>query len=165
MLIYNSAFDTYHCIHRLLILLKKIDGTVEIDKIRILDFYVVFPRELYKVAFPATAYKFKKKFKVLNKYETLRNPKVIFERMKYYQLFAINCMSAYGLLDNNELKNNRLRLLDNPIINKIISTEIKDKLTLLAINVLVEYFAKLNILGKNGLKERTKLMETKYDLP
>lgn len=49
MLIYNQAFDFYHSIFRMLQLTTFGVNNVQIEKIRILDFYIVFPWKLLDI--------------------------------------------------------------------------------------------------------------------
>ena len=46
MLIYNQAYDLYHTMFRILQIMEKTEEIIEIDKLRILDFYLAFPSEL-----------------------------------------------------------------------------------------------------------------------
>jgi hypothetical protein len=45
MIIYNQAFDLYHAVYRMLQLLTHFNKKeyVEVDRLRIWDFYVLFP--------------------------------------------------------------------------------------------------------------------------
>ena len=47
MIIYNPAFDIYHCVYRMISILSNlVNEKIEVDKLRILDFYMVFPGEI-----------------------------------------------------------------------------------------------------------------------
>ena len=52
MIIYNPAFDLYHAIYRMAHILQRLDDgeTFEVDKVRIWDFYMLFPSKLYSVS-------------------------------------------------------------------------------------------------------------------
>jgi len=51
MILYNNAFDLYHTIFRMLHLLSKIeeDKVIEIDRIRIWDYYLLFTNEIFNI--------------------------------------------------------------------------------------------------------------------
>ncbi|HGA8765958.1 TPA: ABC-three component system middle component 5, partial [Salmonella enterica subsp. enterica serovar Virchow] len=42
MLIYHPAYDAYHCLFRMIALIDHVNE-IEVDKARILDFYLIFP--------------------------------------------------------------------------------------------------------------------------
>jgi len=66
MLLYHPAFDTYHSAFRLLLLLWNSGGQdVPFARLRILDFYVLFPAELENMIFPQSIIGQKKKWKHL----------------------------------------------------------------------------------------------------
>ncbi len=51
MIIYNQAFDLYHCIFRILNFLNRFNPSdiIEVDKLRIWDFYFLFPNKVYDI--------------------------------------------------------------------------------------------------------------------
>src|SRR5688572_13925066 len=98
MLVYHPAFDLYNCIFRMLQLIMHMKhDEVELDRLRIWDFYLTFPREAKSIKFPQELAELKKVFKnpVQNSYEDLVDPKKIFERMKSYQNDALKCIASY----------------------------------------------------------------------
>lgn len=48
MLIYHPAYDAYHCVFRMLLIAERVSG-IEVEKARILDFYLVFPGMVKKI--------------------------------------------------------------------------------------------------------------------
>ena len=166
MLIYHPAFDIYNCVFRILQLLSHMkQEEVEVDRLRIWDFYLTFPNEARNISYPATLSELKSIFKkkVPNPYEDLIDAKRIIERMKSYQLSALKCIASYGLIDSTLLAKNLVRRT-----NKEIPFELSNKLNDLTIekqNVikLIVGFWELPLYGKYGLKDRTGLIEFKYD--
>lgn len=78
MLIYNQAFDIYHTMFRLMLLTKYINSVVEIEKLRILDFYLTFPGELRHFKSYKGFAKYKNKIlKSNNEYENLIDRKSV----------------------------------------------------------------------------------------
>lgn len=51
MITYNPAFDLYHSIFRMAHIAAKLDGdeSLEIDKVRIWDFYMLFPDKVHNI--------------------------------------------------------------------------------------------------------------------
>ena len=60
MLIYNPAYDIYHTMYRILLLSSRIVNSIEIDKLKILDFYYVYPTELLDIKKPVGFKKYEK---------------------------------------------------------------------------------------------------------
>lgn len=85
MLVYNHAYDLYHTIFRILQITEKTDYVLEVDKLRILDFYLAFPVELLEIR---SFRGFKKYERFINEkknsYERIINRKRIFLKWKTY---------------------------------------------------------------------------------
>ncbi|WP_336622657.1 ABC-three component system middle component 5 [Cellulophaga sp. 2_MG-2023] len=163
MLVYHPAFDIYNCAFRMLQLLSKMEETeIELDKLRIWDFYLTFPNEARRITFPRDLSELKKIFKNKpdNPYEDLIDPKRIAERMKTYQLSALRYLASYGLIDSALLSKNIIKRTDKPL-----PSELQEKLA--ETNTEKENIIKLvkgfNFLALRGLKERTGLLEFRYD--
>ncbi|WP_417445316.1 ABC-three component system middle component 5 [Joostella sp.] len=163
MLVYHPAFDIYNCAFRMLQLLSLMEESeIELDKLRIWDFYLTFPNEARQITFPRDLFELKKIFKNKpdNPYEDLIDPKRIAERMNPYQLSALRYLASYGLIDNNLFQKNIVKRTD-----KALPSELQQKLD--EINTEKENIIKLvkgfNFLALRGLKERTGLLEFRYD--
>ena len=105
MLVYNKAYDLYHTMFRILQIIEKSKIVLEIDKLRILDFYLAFPVELLEIrAFPG----FRKYEEFLNAerntYERIIDRKRLFYKMEPIQISAIRALISYGLIDPIEYK-------------------------------------------------------------
>ena len=136
MLIYNSAFDIYHSIFRMLQLINNIKTEyVEVDRIRIWDFYLAFPNEIEKIKFPREFSEIKKVFKdTENPYDEIIDSKKIFDKMKT----EIPLQLKQKIENPSERINNIIKLFTGP-------------------------FSNISLLGDKGLKYRTGLIEFKYD--
>jgi hypothetical protein len=167
MLVYHPAFDLYNCIYRLLQLLTLMkQSEIEVDRIRIWDFYLTFPREARKIKFPQDLAELKKVFKDSqpNPYEDLIDSKKIFERMKSYQMDALKCLASYDFIERELLNDNIVKRT-----SKEIPAALVEYLTDLSIekeNIikLVTGFHDLPLVGGHGLKSRTGLLDFKYDV-
>jgi hypothetical protein len=138
---------------------------VELDKLRIWDFYLTFPNEARKISYPSDLSELKKIFKSKqeNPYEDLIDPKRIIERMKPYQMSALKCIASYGLIDSKLLSKNVVTRTEKEIPQELMS-KFSD-LTIEKSNIikLLVGFNELPLYGKMGLKFRTGLIEFKYD--
>jgi len=143
--------------------MKRVD--VEVDRLRIWDFYLTFPNEARKISFPMDLKDLKKVFrsKDPNPYEDLIDAKRILLRMKSYQVAALKCLASYDLIDQDELSNGYVKRTDNAIPKEI--SEKINELTIEQENILklVIGFTELPLFGKSGLKSRTGLLDFRYD--
>src|SRR5258708_21794206 len=111
MLTYHPAFDLYNAIFRFLRMLDPMrDRSLELERLRILDFYLLFPFLLGDIQFPASAITFKKHFKKKpTEYENISDPKRLFLRLAPYQLAALNSLAAYSLIEKTLFKQSKIR--------------------------------------------------------
>jgi len=166
MLVYHPAFDIYNGVFRMLQLVTFMkQENVELDKIRIWDFYLTFPNEARKISYPKSLSELKKIFKKRpeNPYEDLIDSKRIINRMKPYQMAALRCLASYGLIDSDLLAKKIISKTDKEIPSELLN-KIND-LSVEKSNIikLIIGFHELPLYGKAGLKERTGLIEFKYD--
>lgn len=145
--------------------------SLEVDRLRIYDFFYLFP---YKVASikikknEANLRKSKKEIctKKINPYNEIKEDRIIFERLKSYQLSALKYIASYGVIDSDQLIENTIKIKDQNKLNKFISLfeySSKDTSKNTIINWLFENFNDIPMSGEYGLKYRTNLMEWKYD--
>ena len=165
MLLYHPLYDAYNCVFRMLQLLEAHPSRVyQIDQLRIMDFYMVFPSLINQIRFPRSGLKYKKQFKAVTSYEDKSSPKVLLLRAEPYQMLAFKYLQGLGLVDEKSMENGIVKRtskalpedLENTITNKAIA--MKER-----IDFLVEVLAELELSGENGLKARTDLMEYRYD--
>jgi hypothetical protein len=138
---------------------------VELDRLRIWDFYLTFPNESRKISYPRSFSKLKEIIKKSepNPYEDLMDPKRIIERMKSFQLSALKCLASYGLIDSASLSKNIVKRTNKEIPKELL--EKFNELTEEKANIikLIVGFKELPLYGQLGLKSRTGLIEFKYD--
>lgn len=165
MLIYHPAYDAYHCIFRILAIAESIPQ-VEIDKARLLDFYLLFPSAVASIRLPASLKDARKLAKsVANVYHDPVNPATTFREMRYIQEASLKCIAASGLIDRE--------LFEAGFISR---TNVKMPMKLhykvgefLAsrqpvADIVLQGLAEIPLRGYDGLKHRTELMEYKYDV-
>lgn len=164
MLIYHPAFDAFHCIYRLL-LITEVHREIDAAKLRIVDFYIIFPAELRKVTLPKKSNDIKKSAKLLvNRYRGPISAAQVFREMEQIQLAAISALAAADLIDKASLAAGIIRRTQTEVAPAIRAKidNFFHGLTESLGHVLNE-LAEMPLNGIDGLKHRTGLMEYRYD--
>ncbi|MDR1544304.1 MAG: hypothetical protein LBS50_07880 [Prevotellaceae bacterium] len=135
---------------------------VELDRLRIWDFYLTFPNEARKISFPTALSELKKIFKQKdeNPYEDLIDSKKIIERMKPYQIAALHCIASYGLIDAKSLSKKWVTRTEKELPQELLAKFENADVEKTNLIKLVIGFAELPLYG---LKQRTGLIEFRYD--
>lgn len=171
MITYNPAFDLFHCIYRMLHILGcLVEGEcIDVDKARIWDFYLLFPQKVYGIHMRRDDSKYlnlRKKYiqKSDNPYEYSGDNRKLFERLKPYQMTALSNLVSYGVIDRDQFLNKKLVICDNLKFRKlIVNLEPLDTKEANVLSFLSLFTKEMSLFGENGLKQRTKLMESRYD--
>jgi sugar-specific transcriptional regulator TrmB len=171
MIIYNQAFDLYHTVYRILQLLNRFEEktAIEIERIRIWDFYLLFPRETHDITLKRSEgdiRKLRKEFirKTSNPYDKIPEKKKVFEKIKPYQIAALNCLASYNIIDKVELLNNKAFIVNKELLTKYVDQLSETSATEKnVISLMTGHFFQISLYGSDGLKSRTHLMESKYD--
>jgi len=99
-----------------------------------------------------------------NPYESVLNDRIVFEKIKPYQMTAIKFLASYGIINKDYLELNKIFIQSKEILKehlkdfKELTTQEEN-----AIKLLTSHFYLMPLHGENGLKSRTKLLESKYD--
>lgn len=113
MLIYSQAYDLYHTMFRILQIMEKSKQDLEVDKLRILDFYLAFPAELLEIRSFVGFKKYERFLKAeSNSYERVIDRKRLFFKMEHIQISAMKALISYDLFDANEFKNSKIKRTD-----------------------------------------------------
>lgn len=167
MLIYHPAFDAYHCVFRMLALIDSLPD-IEIDMLRLCDFYLVFPSEIERIRLPAELSHGRKIAKSLsNIYRNPINANQAFRDMSEIQLAALRNIAASGLIDidcyeRGIIRKNASRKISEHVVRRV---EIYFKGHPELADFILKSFARFPLRGLNGLKHRTGLLEYRYDTP
>ncbi|HUW50024.1 MAG TPA: ABC-three component system middle component 5 [Sulfuricella sp.] len=165
MLIYHPAYDAYHCVFRTLLLTNSLES-IELQKLRILDFFLCFPSELSKVRLPRQHSEAKRlALELRNDYHGPISMNQAFRDMEHIQLAAFKSLAASSIVDQVKIEDGVIKrtgvALKEELKRKIDAVLERD-------SIVVEYIVnKLGVLplnGSNGLKDRTGLMEYRYDV-
>lgn len=171
MIVYQQAFDLFHTVYRMLRILSHFNKNdyIEINRLRIWDFYFLFPNKLSKIRLQRSERDLKNLIdnivrKRTNTYEDIPNERIMFEKIKPFQMAALKYLASYGLINKDYLSNNKITKISNKIIESYIDKF--EPLTTQEVNtlkLLTSQFYDMPFFGENGFKNRTKLMESKYD--
>lgn len=168
-LTYNEAFDPYHTAFRLLRLNYScgFHEKIHFDKFRILDFYLLFPFRIKNMSLfseDTTWRKISLSYSDLEPYGGLPDDAAIFPKMEPFQRAAITTLSKIGVLSKEAWSNNEI--LFEPFE---LPSELKGRYSELnksmpdVITILCMMKEKYPLMGRDGLKARSGLLEYRYD--
>ncbi|MCT4142353.1 ABC-three component system middle component 5 [Elizabethkingia anophelis] len=171
MIVYQPSFDLYHTIFRLINILGYFDRdeSIEIERLRIWDYYLLFPNKLKNIRLKQDERDIRGMInsfilKNENPYEQILNDRKMFEKIRPYQMSALKYLASIGLINNDYLNNNRITKVSRSILVQL--SDITDELTIQeknTIKLLTSHFYYVPLYGTDGLKDRTNLLESKYD--
>lgn len=165
MLIYHPVYDAHHSLFRMLFTLD-LEYEIEIDKARILDFYLLFPALVKDIRlFPSLSRKKSEAKKFINIYHDPVAPKDMFRNMREIQLSALRCLVATEYLDKTRFEQGYLTKTSAELPEEIrtLLHQYRSEREPIASFILND-LAEIKLLGPDGLKDRTNLMEYRYDL-
>ena len=170
-MIYTPAFDTFNTIYRMLHILSHFDTEkyVEVERMRIFDYYLLFPHRAHKIRLKPGEGEFRVHLKrfvssKVNPCHTITNDRRLLERLRPYQMIALSHIASYGLISPEHLLNQQVKVADPDKLRDVISR--LEKMEGIEGNVLSWLclcFRTTPINGVFGLKYRTNLLESKYD--
>lgn len=162
MLIYHPAFDAYHCVYRMTMLTKKINE-LEYSKMRILDFYLCFPAEIAKIELPGDLKKIRAVAKVAaNKFRGPVSSLRTFHDLEQIQNSAARLLAASDFFDSKKFEEGIISRTNRTLpteFNKATSDPSASEL----IDFVLTQLSSLPLQGDGGLKQRSGLMEHRYD--
>ena len=164
MLIYHPAFDAYHCVYRMTMLTQKVKE-LEYSKLRILDFYLCFPAEIAKIELPKDLQKIRAVAKVAtNKFRGPVSSLRTFRDLEQIQNSAIRLLAASDVFDSKKLESGIISRTNRALpteFSKTTSDSSSQSNTL--IDFVLTQLSVLPLQGNGGLKQRSGLMEYRYD--
>lgn len=169
MLTFQPAFEPFHAIFRLIRLLPVISecGPVEREKVRILDFYMTFPFRAAAISFRrghTALRKIAKNYENSRPYGGIPDDRELLLRMAPTQNLAAETLAARSILDSDAYKQGVVLPgeVAPPAEFMRRITELNDEQSDL-IELLRTLCSEYPLLGVDGLKERSGLLEHRYD--
>lgn len=140
-------------------------GVYEIDRIRILDFYLLFPGTLQHVTFPREARRYRRLIPdQQNRYERIEDTRRIFTRLEPFQMSAFRYLAARDIIDPANFLEDRVQRsktsLPALLIEALTQANASDSGLM---GLLAGPFSNLDLYGASGLRGRTHLFEHRYD--
>lgn len=169
--LFNPAFSTDHAVFRMLHILSRLeDGDImEVDRLRIWDFYLLFPTEVHhlRVKRGDAAMRALRKQKIprtVNPFNVCADGRKMLERLRPYQMTALSHLAARGIISATQLVRQRVVLTGRrqllTVIPRVGSLTTLESDTL---SWLLLYTKTMPMSGEDGLKNRTSLLESRYD--
>lgn len=168
-LTYNEAFDPYHATFRFIRLWKgcSIKEVIHFDMLRILDFYLLFPFRLQNMSFYSSDRGWRaisKSYEHLKPYGDLPDDASLLSKMEPFQRAAVTSLVKTKVLSSEAWYKNQIEFLNAQISEELAARceEVNEGMNDV-VEILCELKARYPLLGRNGLKDRTGLLEFRYD--
>lgn len=164
MLIYHPAYDAYHCAFRVLLAVETLQS-VDVSKLRILDFYLAFPAEVLSITLPKEFSHIRRIAQPLrNEYHGPLNSRKTFLDMQHIFTTAVRALVASSLLDKEKLDGGIAERTRVPIPKEFreVLESARDREPEVT-DFILSKLGGLPTTGVGGLKARTGLLEHRYD--
>ena len=138
---------------------------IELEKAQILDFYLAFPSALAGVRWPRELRVSRKELKGLaTPYRDPMSARATFRSMREVQSAACSCLVASKLIEARALELGVLRRTESPITEELelLSSSFVAR-EQRVVDLVFGCLGKIPLLGHEGLKARTDLLEYRYD--
>lgn len=156
--IWHSSRDPYHCAFRMIRLLKAQSEGLSLERLRILDMFLLYPSLLHRLSLPTDI---KAKFRELK----IEHPKKIFMRLpsnasvwqdlQVYQSASLKQLVGRGLLHQSEFQKRVARLVElslpEGLANRVNVENVRDQQLM---TLLVDDIGSLSMTGPSGLIRR-----------
>lgn len=165
MLLFNKAVDINHTLLRFACLILELDfKAVEKDRLRIYDFLVANPAHIAKLSLPMAYSKSKNQFRTFDNRYQKYDPRGLFELMRPIQDLIFAKLDEMGALEKIE-GTDRFLLCPDALPDNLASVALdkENSISTQAIGFIKDHLSNIELLGPQGLKQASKLMEYKYD--
>jgi hypothetical protein len=168
-LAYEPAFDPFHAAFRLFRLWPILTKYAPFhrDKLRILDFYLLFPFRIDEISLTQTHRSYRKlakKYRFKKPYGEQPDARSLFDRMESMQIAAVETLASRHLVEPEALSHQMVvptkTLVPQPILDRVAEQNEREQDLLEFLRILASDY---DLIGEKGLKKRTALMEYRYD--
>lgn len=165
-LTYHPLHDPYHCVFRLATILSYSQKRVEIDSLRIFDFLLIFEHLIPEMRWTRELRSEMRK-RSLDKarapYVKLPGKKLLFRELTQIQNVALSHMVGRGLIDKDDFLDGFALLRGKPEspMGEKLNAFAEEKSAVLSFFSMIAQA--IPARGIDGLKDRTGLMEYRYD--
>ncbi|HWY16830.1 MAG TPA: ABC-three component system middle component 5 [Rhizomicrobium sp.] len=166
---YESAFDPFHTVFRFLRLWPVVSRVSPIhrDKLRILDFFLLFPFRIGEINLAQSHRQYRKiarTYEWKKPYGEQPDSRGLFDRMQPIQAAATETLASRLFVEPNPLTVSQIvpteKIIPILIAERIAEENGKEKDLIAFLAVLGSEY---DLTGAKGLKARTHLMEHRYD--
>jgi hypothetical protein len=150
----------------MLSILVKSPSEISLERLRVIDFYHVFPHLLASIApWPNDIKTYKTYTKnIPPSFESIPDKRRLFYELSEIHKQSISTLVSKGIIDKESAKSGLATLIKNNIPEKILTTIENDEYNKSKIfEVLTKGLTVTSWTGRNGFKDRSGLMEFIYD--
>jgi hypothetical protein len=165
MLIYHPAYDMNHGMYRMLRLLEvNPEHKIKWDTFRILDLYYLFPHLLGDAQLPRGLTRQKRAYgKQGSKYNRVPSPRIFIQQMIGIHEVVARSLIGKGIINADAYEKQLLERTDQPLPASLLNAFQEGSDDQPLVELLAVQLAALPLSGPGGLKERTGLLEHRYD--
>ncbi|MDB4534231.1 hypothetical protein N9242_05100 [Vicingaceae bacterium] len=102
--------------------------------------------------------------KKVNPYNNPLDDRKMFEKIRPYQMNALKCLASYGLINSDFSSTNRIKKISKDLLidrdSKFVDMKEIERNVM---KLMTSHFYLMSMYGSNGLKQKTGLLEFKYD--
>lgn len=168
---YLPAFDPYGAAYRLLhlLILFPVGEVVEVDRLCIFDFYLLFPEHTHTIRLRRSESDLRtQRAHAVGarsaSYSLVADGRRLLERMQPSQTAALQALAARGIISARNLLRGEALVTDAALMQHTLASLPPLTQREAAVSQwLLHCFATTPLTGEYGLKHRTQLMEYRYD--
>ena len=99
-----------------------------------------------------------------NPYQQIYDQKKTLEKIKPYQLAALNSLASYNIIEKDSLLREEIKINSSEILKKYVESvgDLSNREKNI-VAIMTSVFRNISLQGNDGLKKRTDLIEYKYD--
>lgn len=168
---FYSEYDSYHAAFRIIRMADAFETKRPLDAYRIADFFFVHPFELDRISMPKgiSAHRaLAESYQSHKPYRYSSNAEQTSLYMWPFQQVALNALAAKGVLDPTDLADGYVRVVPDKAVPLdvlvTLTTSRASDLDKSLIGFLKSIMDQFDIVGPNGLKARSKILNTSYDV-